>query len=164
MNIFNYFRLKHQVKRQIRLCCKYSQLKSAIFVDSTRKLAYIDKMITSIIKHKRLYKSLLSKENHSKKYCEWRFSNRSCISCVCTNGIVYVKRLHSVVVDENISKDIKESVIAPIVTFYPTKKKINIIDMEKTNVNGYMVRNYWQEIPIKITARDTLEATTERRS
>lgn len=168
MNIFNYLRLKHHIKRQLRLCTKYPQYRSAIYVSSAYKITTIIKIINAIINHKPAYKALLHKENqrlasNSISYYEWYFRNRSRINCVCTEGVSLNHRLHSMIVDTDVPKDVKDSVIAPTIIIYQTKKKPNRIDMVKANEYGYMVRNYWTEIPIKITARDTLEVTTERR-
>jgi hypothetical protein len=170
MNIFNYLRLKHHIKRQLRLCTKYPQYRSAIYVSSVCKITTIIKIINAIINHKPAYKALLHKENqrlvsNSISYYEWYFRNRSRINCVYTEGVSLNHRLHSMIVDTDVPKDVKDSVIAPTIVFYQTKKKPSRIDMVKDNKYGYyLVRNYWTEIPIKITARDTLEATTERRS
>lgn len=167
MNIFSYFRLKHHIKRQLRLCTKYPQYRSAVYVSSIHKEAIIVKIINSIINHKSTYKALLHKQNqrfasNSIPYYEWNFRNRSRISCVCTEYVSLNHRLHSMIVDTDVPKDVKDIVIAPTIVIYQTKKKPNRIDMVKANKYGYMVRNYWTEIPIKITARDTLEVTTER--
>lgn len=168
MNVFNYLRLKHHIKRQLRLCAKYPQYRSAVYVSSIRKEAIIVRIINSIINHKSTYKALLHKQNqrfasNSISYYEWNFRNRSRINCVCTKYVSLNHCLHSMIVDTDVPKDVKDAVIAPIITVYQTKKKPNRIDMVKANKYGYMVRNYWTEIPIKITARDTLEVTTERR-
>lgn len=159
MNIFSYFRLKHHIKRQLRLCTKYPQYRSAIYVNNPYKVSKIRLIIDSQVMRKSKY----WKSSYSKMICDWRFNNRSRLTCLCTYGATYIHRLNSVIVDSDLSKEIKDSVINPTITVYQTKRKPNRKDMVKVNKYGYLAKNYWREIPIKITARDSLVITTERR-
>lgn len=163
MNIFSYLRLKHHIRRQIRLCYKYPQYKSAIYVTNSHKMSKICEIVNSLIAKRERFNKLRTKFSKYQTACDWHFDNRSYLSCIVVYRETYRHRLHSLIVDKDLSKDVKEMVIAPTVTVYQTKKKPSRFDMVKVNVFCYLVRRYWAEIPIKITARDTLQATTERR-
>jgi hypothetical protein len=69
---------------------------------------------------------------------------------LCTYGATYIHRLNSVIVDSDLPKEIKDSVINPTIIEYQTKRKPNRKDMVKVNKYGYLAKNYWQEMPIKI--------------